>query len=138
MKGHGHVRPIHGAGDSGWYWHLVAAELGARGHDVLAPDLPADQTAELGTYADAVVGAIGTRTELVVVGQSFGAFTAPLVCDRLPAELLVFVAGMIPHRVNAPTTGGPRRATTESLGSRASMTSRCTTTTCLPSSRPRP
>ena len=37
---------IHGAGDSGWYWHLVTPELRARGHDVVAPDLPAnDDTA---------------------------------------------------------------------------------------------
>ncbi len=94
---------IHGAGDSGWYWHLVAAELGARGHDVVAPDLPADDdTADLGTYADAVVDAVGTRSQLVVVGQSFGAFTAPLICDRLPAELLVFVAGMIPLPFERP------------------------------------
>ncbi len=33
---------IHGAGDVGWYWHLVEAELRARGHDTVAPDLPAD------------------------------------------------------------------------------------------------
>jgi pimeloyl-ACP methyl ester carboxylesterase len=94
---------IHGAGGSGWDWHLVAAELGARGHDVVAPDLPADDdAADLGTYADAAVGAIGDRPGLVVVGQSFGAFTAPLVCDRLPAELLVFVAGMIPSPGERP------------------------------------
>jgi pimeloyl-ACP methyl ester carboxylesterase len=94
---------IHGAGDSGWYWHLVTPELRARGHDVVAPDLPAnDDTADLGTYADAVVGAIGGRLGLVVVGQSFGAFTAPLICDRLPAELLVFVAGMIPSPGERP------------------------------------
>jgi hypothetical protein len=33
---------------------------------------------------------------VVVVAQSIGAFTAPLVCDRLPADLLVPLAGMIP------------------------------------------
>ncbi|MBM2619562.1 hypothetical protein JIG36_28865 [Actinoplanes sp. LDG1-06] len=39
---------IHGAGDVGWYWHLVEAELRARGHDTVAPDLPcADDTAAL-------------------------------------------------------------------------------------------
>ena len=65
--------------------------------------LPADDdTVGLGTYADAVVDAIGERTGLVVVGQSFGAFTAPLVCDSLPAELLVFVAGMIPSPGERP------------------------------------
>jgi alpha-beta hydrolase superfamily lysophospholipase len=34
---------IHGAGDVGWYRHLVAAELLERGHDVAAPDLPCDE-----------------------------------------------------------------------------------------------
>jgi hypothetical protein len=33
---------IHGAGDSGWYWHLLEAELRARGHDVVVPDLTAE------------------------------------------------------------------------------------------------
>lgn len=94
---------IHRAGDSGWYRHLVAPELLERGHDVVTPDLPADDdTADLGTYADAVVGPIGGHDGLVVVGQSFGAFTAPLVCDRIPAELLVFVAGMIPSPGERP------------------------------------
>ena len=30
---------IHGAGDVGWYWHLVEAELRGRGHDVVVMDL---------------------------------------------------------------------------------------------------
>ena len=31
---------IHGAGDVGWYWHLVEADLRSRGHDVVVMDLP--------------------------------------------------------------------------------------------------
>lgn len=94
---------LHGAGDVGWYWHLVEAELRTRGHDVVAPDLPADDDSlELTDYADAVVEAVGTRKDLVVVGQSFGAFTAPLVADRLSADVLVLVAGMIPSPGEAP------------------------------------
>ncbi|MGZ5354311.1 MAG: alpha/beta fold hydrolase [Actinomycetota bacterium] len=93
----------HGAGDGGWYWHLVGAELRERGHDVVAPDLPADDDAAgLPVYADAVLDAIGDRVRPVVVGQSFGAFTAPLVCDRLPAGLLVLVAPMIPSPGEPP------------------------------------
>jgi pimeloyl-ACP methyl ester carboxylesterase len=88
---------IHGAGDVGWYWHLVEGALRARGHDVVAPDLPAGgESAGLDDYADAVVQAIGDRRDLVVVGQSFGGFTAPLVANRLPVQVLVLVAGMIP------------------------------------------
>jgi pimeloyl-ACP methyl ester carboxylesterase len=52
---------IHGAGDSGWYWHLVDGELRERGHN-----------------------------------RSFGGYIAPIVCDRVPARLLVLIAGMVP------------------------------------------
>jgi alpha-beta hydrolase superfamily lysophospholipase len=51
---------IHGAGDVGWYWHLVARELRAAGHDVIAPDLPCeDDSAGLEEYADTVIRAVG-------------------------------------------------------------------------------
>ena len=81
---------IHGAGDAGWYWHLVAAELRERGHDTVAPDLPCDDdSAGLPEYADTVAAAAGDRTGLIVVAQSLGGFTAPLVCDRVPVELLI-------------------------------------------------
>ncbi len=94
---------IHGAGDVGWYWHLVEAELRERGHDTVAPDLPCDDdSAGLPEYVDAVVQAIGDRTDLVVVAQSLGGFTAPLVCDRVPVKLLVLVAPMIPAPGEAP------------------------------------
>ena len=88
---------IHGAGDVAWCWHLLAAELRERGHDVVAMDLPCDdESAGLSEYADTVLEAIGDRTDLVVVAQSFAGFTAPLVCDRVPVDLLVLVAGMVP------------------------------------------
>lgn len=94
---------IHGGGDVGWSWHLVEAELRARGHDVLAPDLPGDDDSHtLDDYADAVVKAVGDRRNLVVVGHSFGAFTASLVAARLPVDMLVLLAGMIPKPGEAP------------------------------------
>ena len=88
---------IHGAADSGWYWHLLEGELRNQGHDVVAPDLPCeDASAGLSEYADTVVEAIGSRTDLTVVAQSFGGFTAPLVCERVPVDLLVLLAAMVP------------------------------------------
>lgn len=94
---------IHGAGDVGWYWHLVEAALSERGHDVVAPDLPCDDDAAgLSEYADTVVRAVGRRGPLVVVAQSLGGFTAPLVCRRVPVELMVLVAPMIPLPGEAP------------------------------------
>ncbi len=81
----------------GWYWHLVQPELQARGHEAVAPDLPCDDdTATLADYADAVLDAVGHQRELIVVGQSYGGFTAALVAARAPVDALVFVAGMIP------------------------------------------
>ncbi|MFH7598683.1 alpha/beta hydrolase [Streptomyces racemochromogenes] len=93
---------IHGAGDVGWYWHLVAAELRARGHRVVAPDLPGGDAPTLDDYADAVVEAVGDARDPVVVGQSFGAFTAPLVAARRPVASLVLVAGMVPAPGESP------------------------------------
>jgi pimeloyl-ACP methyl ester carboxylesterase len=91
---------IPGAGGTAWYWHLVEAKLRQRGHDVVAVDLPADDDAAgLPEYTDAVITAIGDRTDLVLVAQSMGAFTAPLVCEQLsePVSLLVLVNPMIPR-----------------------------------------
>ena len=88
---------IHGAGDVGWYWHLVEADLRARGHDVVAMDLPIeDDSAGLVEYADVVIAAIGERRRPIVVAQSFAGYVAPIVCDRIPVELLVLVAAMVP------------------------------------------
>jgi pimeloyl-ACP methyl ester carboxylesterase len=88
---------IHGGGSSGWDWHLVGPELEARGHNVIAPDLPnEDESAGLWENADAVVEAVGDARELVVVGHSLGGLVAPLVCARVQADLLVLVNAMIP------------------------------------------
>lgn len=88
---------IPGAMGSSWYWHRVVPLLRARGHDVVAPDLPGDDdTAGLDAYVEVIDTAIGARRELVLVAQSMGALSAPLVCARRPVELLMLVAPMIP------------------------------------------
>lgn len=94
---------IHGAASDSWYWHLVVPELRARGHDVVTVDLPSDDdSAGLTEYANVVVDAIGDRTDLVLVAQSLGGFTAPLVCDRVPVGLLILVAAMVPMPGESP------------------------------------
>ncbi len=98
---------IHGAGSDSWYWHLVAPRLRALGHEVVAPDLPCDdEAAGLAEYTDVVVEAIGhradPRAELILVAQSLAGFTAPLVCTRLPVDLLVMVAAMVPAPGESP------------------------------------
>jgi len=87
---------IPGAGGQSWYWHLLAPLLSERGHDVVAPDLPAgDDAAGPSEYASVVVDAIGDRRDLVVVAQSLGGLTGPIVCERVGVDLLVLLNAMI-------------------------------------------
>ncbi|MDQ3897444.1 MAG: alpha/beta hydrolase [Actinomycetota bacterium] len=94
---------LHGAGSDSWYWHLVAPELGARGHEVVAVDLPCDDDAAgLAEYADVVVAAVGDRTDVVLVAQSLAGFVAPLVCERVSVRMMVLVAAMVPAPGESP------------------------------------
>src|SRR5947209_10187488 len=94
---------IHGARSDSWYWHRVIPQLQKRGHDVVAPDLPSDDDAAgLSEYAETVIDAIGDRRDLILVAQSMAGFTAPIVCERLPVNLLVMVAAMVPRPNESP------------------------------------
>ncbi len=94
---------IPGAGCDAGYWQQVSDQLRGLGHDAVPVSLPnEDDTAGLAEYADAVVEAIGERRDVVVVAHSFGGFTAPLVCDRVPVERMVLVSAMIPSPGEAP------------------------------------
>ncbi len=78
---------IHGGSSAGFYWARVVPYLESAGHVVVAPDLPiADPEADFKVYADAVENALDSLAsvsgDLVVVGQSMGAFTAPIVASR--------------------------------------------------------
>ncbi len=88
---------IPGAGGAGWYWHRVVALLQQAGHEALAIDLPGDdETAGLPEYAGRVVAAVGDRTDVVLVAQSLGGFTAAMVARQLPVRAVVLVNAMIP------------------------------------------
>ena len=88
---------IPGGGGDPWEWHRLAPELEARGHEVLSIRLPSeDNNAGWTEYADAVVHALADRRDIVVVAESMGGFTAPIVCTRRPVELLVLLNSMIP------------------------------------------
>jgi pimeloyl-ACP methyl ester carboxylesterase len=109
---------IPGAGGSAWYWHRLGPALRRRGHDVVAVDLPAaDDSAGFFEYADAVVAAIGDRAQLVLVAQSLAGFTAPLVCGRVPVDLVVLLNAMVPAPGESPgewwTNTGHAQARTE-------------------------
>jgi pimeloyl-ACP methyl ester carboxylesterase len=88
---------IPGAGGAKWYWHRTVPLLAAAGHEAIAVDLPGDDASKgLSDYADIVLRAIGSRTNVVIVAQSLGGFTAPLVCERASVQRVVFVNAMIP------------------------------------------
>ncbi len=93
---------IPGAGGLGWYWHLVERDLQDRGFDAFAVDLAAHGRTGLPAYADAVVDAINGRTGVALVAQSMGAFTAPLVWQRVPTRVVVFVNPMLPQPGETP------------------------------------
>ncbi len=89
---------IPGAGGDSWYWHRLVDELDRRGFASVPVDLPAgDDGARLADYADAALDAVtAVATPLVVVAQSLGGFTGPVVCARRSASMLVLVNAMIP------------------------------------------
>ena len=75
----------------------MASELVAGGKEVITVDLPADdEAAGIEEYAETALSAVGDRKVDLVVGLSLGAYTAALVCLRLPVTALAFVNGMIP------------------------------------------
>jgi pimeloyl-ACP methyl ester carboxylesterase len=88
---------IPGAGGDPWEWHRLVPELAARGQEAIAVRLPAaDDTAGWSEYADAVVEATGDRSEVILVAESMGAFTAPIVSTRRKVDLLVLLNAMVP------------------------------------------
>jgi pimeloyl-ACP methyl ester carboxylesterase len=89
---------IPGAGGDARYWRRLEPLLRERGHATLAVELAGpDNSAGLAEYTDSVVKAIGKRTNVILVGQSLGGFTAPLVCERVPVDLLILLNAMVPR-----------------------------------------
>jgi pimeloyl-ACP methyl ester carboxylesterase len=88
---------IPGAGGTAWVFHRLEPELRRLGHETVAVDLPAgDDEAGLADYVDAVLKAAAGRDNPVVVGQSMGGLSAPIVAASLPATQLVLLNAMIP------------------------------------------
>jgi pimeloyl-ACP methyl ester carboxylesterase len=92
---------VHGSQHGAWCWDRLVPELEARGHHVVAPDLPCDDPeAGISDYADVVVDAIGDADDVVVVGHSLGSLTVPVVASRRPVTRMVFLCSV-------PTGPGP-------------------------------
>ncbi|MFC4149799.1 alpha/beta fold hydrolase [Micromonospora mangrovi] len=108
---------IPGAGGDAAFWQPLVAELCRRGHDAVPVQLPAaDEESALPEYAAVVRAAVDGHDDVVLVAQSLGAFTAPLVADHPAVRLLVLLNPMIPAPGETPgewgdaTGHGPARA----------------------------
>jgi pimeloyl-ACP methyl ester carboxylesterase len=90
---------VHGAFCSASIWDLLRPELEAKGHSVVAMDLPCDDPAAgCSAYADDVVEALSGHPEpVVVVGHSLAGLTIPLVGARRSVRRLIFLAAFIPQ-----------------------------------------
>ncbi|TQJ52177.1 alpha/beta hydrolase [Phycicoccus sp. SLBN-51] len=112
---------IPGAGGRAWYWHLVASGLTGHGHRCIAVELPSDDdTKGLLDYAHAVLDAVDTRGEVVIVAASLGAFIAPLVVEPFRTAAVVLVNPMIPVPGETPGAWWGNTGAVEARRARAS------------------
>lgn len=88
---------IPGAGGEAWVYHRLVEELERRGHEAVAVDIREDDPAlGLEDYARQVLAAAAGHPETVLLAQSMGAFTAPVVAERTPLRALVLLNPMTP------------------------------------------
>ena len=90
---------VPGAGGDPFYWYRVVPLLRDAGHEAVAVRLPAGEDGVgLAEYADTIVAAIGDRSDVVLVAQSMGAFSAPMAAAAEPGRVdrIALVAPMIP------------------------------------------
>ena len=90
---------VHGAYLGAWCWERLIPELEARGHQVIAMDLPiGDPSASLSDYADTVIQSLqGVNDDVILVGHSMAGMIVPLVAKQRPIHRLVFLAALLPQ-----------------------------------------
>ena len=97
---------VHGALLGEFSWTRVERRPVADGNTVITLDLPghgADQTPvdqiTPNSYRNAVVRAISERSNVVLVGHSFGGVVVSQVAEAIPARILklVYLAALIPQ-----------------------------------------
>jgi hypothetical protein len=70
---------VHGGWHGGWCFRWLARELEARGHEVVAPDLPGE---EVGLTPLDYAREVGPKPDAIVVGHSLAGFTIPYIHAR--------------------------------------------------------
>jgi pimeloyl-ACP methyl ester carboxylesterase len=105
---------IHGARHGGWCWRGVVPLLEARGHRVLAPDLPGhgdDRTPAaaitLQSYTGRVCQIVGAQAEpVILVGHSMGGIVITQAAENCPQCIgaLVYVCAFLPRNGESAMT----------------------------------
>ncbi len=98
---------IHGAWHGGWCWREVVPLLEAKGHKVLAPDLPGHgedttptATVTLKSYADRIGEIAGAQAEpVVLLGHSMGGVAITQAGENCPQQIqaLVYMCAFLPR-----------------------------------------
>jgi Alpha/beta hydrolase family len=92
---------IPGAGGHAAYWNRLVPELESRGHRAIAVDIQEnDPSMDLNGFAAVVEAAIGDHADVILVAQSLGGFTAPMV--HKPVKMIVLLKAMIPWPGESP------------------------------------
>lgn len=109
MKSNKETEPIvliHGAWTDVSSWDAVVPLLKAHGHEVIVVNLAGHgkdttsfATITFQTYVDQVKAAIGTRTNVILVGHSFGGMVISQVAEEIPTQIkeLIYLAAALPH-----------------------------------------
>jgi pimeloyl-ACP methyl ester carboxylesterase len=96
---------VHGAFQDSTVWNDVKNELQKSGDEVILVNLPGRKSANSGvetassaSYSKAIIEAIGTRKNVVLVGHSFGGIQISNVAEIIPEKIksLVYVAAYLP------------------------------------------
>jgi pimeloyl-ACP methyl ester carboxylesterase len=92
---------IPGAGGHAAYWNRLIPELETRGHQAIAVDIKEnDPSMDLAGFAAVVEAAMGDDVDVILVAQSLGGFTAPMI--RKPVRMIVLLNAMIPRPGESP------------------------------------
>jgi pimeloyl-ACP methyl ester carboxylesterase len=89
---------VHGSAHSFSAWDLVKAELEAKGHTVITPELPDNEPDASATrYADIIAASIPDQEEPIVVAHSASGLYLPLVPALHRVKRIVFLAAAVPR-----------------------------------------
>jgi pimeloyl-ACP methyl ester carboxylesterase len=90
---------VHGAWHGAWCWQRVLPAIESRGHRAIAIELSSDRAGSRPTdYAAEIERALdGWPADVILVGHSFGGLAIPLVAQRRPLGMLVYLAALIPE-----------------------------------------